>query len=285
MEMSDFDEVLERLVGDPGFASALAADPGRVLAGYRLSDDEVALLRTQLGGDSTDHVVEIRTNQSSAFGLLGSLAGVFRAGLPGIGDQVGSSGLGQAPGPGTTGMGVADATGMVVADATSGMGMNPHATGVYPPPPAPDSYMPPMPGDESGVSGFSGQTADGTDAAAASGADPAGQAGFGAAAAQPPQPAAGVAPPADYHTRVDVDGDGRWDTHIAVGRADGGVEIYVDRDGDGRADFVGHDLNADGLVESADYDKNADGFFEKTMYDDNGDGWLDRTIHHKPPGH
>jgi hypothetical protein len=60
--MSDFDEVLERLVGDPAFASALAADPGRALAGYRLSDDEVALLHTQVGGDSRDGVVEARTN-------------------------------------------------------------------------------------------------------------------------------------------------------------------------------------------------------------------------------
>jgi hypothetical protein len=60
--MTDFDEVLGRLVGDPAFASAPAADPGRALAGYRLSDDEVALLHTQVGGDSRDGVVEARTN-------------------------------------------------------------------------------------------------------------------------------------------------------------------------------------------------------------------------------
>ena len=120
---------------------------------------------------------------------------MFQAGLPGIGDQVGRSGLGPAPGSGTTGMGI--------ADAVSGM-TNPRAT--YLAAPAPDSYLPPMPGDA------------------------AGQAGLGGAPIEPSQPA-GAAAPDDYRTRVDVDGDGHWETHIAVGRADGGVEIYVDGDG------------------------------------------------------
>jgi hypothetical protein len=75
-----------------------------------------------------------------------------------------------------------------------------------------------------------------------------------------------------------VDGDGDWDRHILVGRRDGGVNILVDANRDGRGDFVGHDDDADGLVDSAEYDKNHDGVFEKTMYDDDGDGWLDRTV-------
>ncbi len=65
-----------------------------------------------------------------------------------------------------------------------------------------------------------------------------------------------------------------------LGRGDGGVDILVDNDRDGRVDFVGHDTDGDGLVNSADYDKDGDGFFEKTMHDDNGDGWMDRTVPH-----
>ena len=67
------------------------------------------------------------------------------------------------------------------------------------------------------------------------------------------------------------------------GRADGGVDILVDLDGDGKTDFVGHDVDADRTVDSADYDKNHDGFFEKRMYDDDGDGWLDRSVRRTPP--
>ena len=37
--MSDFDTVLERLVTDPSFKSALAADPTGTLAGYQLSEE------------------------------------------------------------------------------------------------------------------------------------------------------------------------------------------------------------------------------------------------------
>lgn len=49
--MSDFDAVLERLLTDPAFAAALAADPAAALAGYRLDSDEVRLLHTQVGAD------------------------------------------------------------------------------------------------------------------------------------------------------------------------------------------------------------------------------------------
>ena len=46
--MSDFEAVLERLLGDPGFQSALASDPSRALSGYTLSDEERELLHTQV---------------------------------------------------------------------------------------------------------------------------------------------------------------------------------------------------------------------------------------------
>ena len=62
------------------------------------------------------------------------------------------------------------------------------------------------------------------------------------------------------------------------GRRDGGVDILVDLNGDGRADFIGHDKDRDWTVDSADYDKDHDGVFEKRMYDDDGDGLLDRSV-------
>ncbi|MEV0561879.1 hypothetical protein [Dactylosporangium sp. NPDC050588] len=86
----------------------------------------------------------------------------------------------------------------------------------------------------------------------------------------------GQAPTDGYHTRVDWDGDGRWDQHTYVNRADGGVDIVVDTDGDGRAEFVGHDTDRDGLINSSEIDTNRDGVMDQRYEDLNGDGWLDR---------
>src|SRR5204863_155935 len=75
--MSDFDAVLERLVTDPAFKSALAADPATALAGYQLSGDEVELLRSQVSaGDAGERTVETRTSKASMMGLLGQLGGM-----------------------------------------------------------------------------------------------------------------------------------------------------------------------------------------------------------------
>ena len=82
-------------------------------------------------------------------------------------------------------------------------------------------------------------------------------------------------PATDYHARIDADGDGRWDGYSAVRHADGSVDVYEDRNGDGQIDFVGHDRNGDGILESADYDENFDGNLETHMTDTNGDGWMD----------
>jgi len=87
-----------------------------------------------------------------------------------------------------------------------------------------------------------------------------------------------IAPPKGYHNRVDADGDGRLDKSTYRGREDGGVDILVDLNRDGRTDFVGHDVDLDNRVDSAEYDKDHDGVYEKKMYDDNGDGWLDRSV-------
>ncbi|MEU4238122.1 hypothetical protein [Actinoplanes sp. NPDC026619] len=83
--------------------------------------------------------------------------------------------------------------------------------------------------------------------------------------------------PKGYHNRVDADGDGDLDKATYRGDGHGGAEILVDLDGDGKADFIGHDTDLDNRVDFAEYDKDHNGVFEKTMYDDNGDGYLDRT--------
>lgn len=87
-----------------------------------------------------------------------------------------------------------------------------------------------------------------------------------------------LAPPKGYDNEVDADGDGTLDEATYRGRADGGVDILVDVNGDGRVDFVGADTDLDNRVDFADYDKNRDGVFEKRLIDDDGDGFLDRAL-------
>jgi hypothetical protein len=87
-----------------------------------------------------------------------------------------------------------------------------------------------------------------------------------------------AAPPADYHNRVDADGDGHLDQATYRGDGHGGAEILVDLDHDGHTDFIGHDTDLDNRVDFADYDKNHDGVFEKRMIDDDNDGLLDRAF-------
>jgi hypothetical protein len=105
----------------------------------------------------------------------------------------------------------------------------------------------------------------------------AGEPAFGQSAAGAVRGVAGVMPPTGYRNRVDADGDGDLDKATYRGDGEGGAEIRVDLDRDGRTDFVGHDTDLDNRVDFADYDKDHDGFFEKRMYDDDGDGYLDRA--------
>src|SRR6266545_3326047 len=125
--MSDFDAVLERLVADPGFRAALAADPARALAGYRLSADEVELLHAQLDtGTGGNRHVEQRTSKASLFGLLSPLAGGAGLGTPTDGGTGGGSSFGGASqvgfGDGAQfGLGEAGVSG-VGAAAQAGMG-------------------------------------------------------------------------------------------------------------------------------------------------------------------
>jgi hypothetical protein len=246
--MSDFDTVLERLVTDPPFAAALAADPASALAGYRLDADETALLCSQVGADcGGQSAVEQRTTKSSTFGLIGSMLS-FAESVPGLmpgGDAAprATSGLGQAPGGSHQGGWGAS---VPVADAQTGLG-GPSATSGLGDAPAARSGL----GERGTVYGSTARIS-----------------------AQEQE----IAPPKGYRNSVDADGDGTWDEATYRGRADGGVDILVDLDGDGRTDFVGHDVDADRTVDSADYDKDGDGFFEKRMHDDDGDGLLDRTV-------
>ncbi|WP_157241077.1 hypothetical protein [Catenuloplanes japonicus] len=257
--MRSFDDALERLITDPAFAAALAADPDRALSGYALSPDEAALLRSQVAsgpGDGVQSAVEARTNQSSVFGLFN---------LDGFGTAPPSSdGFGAAPPHSVTGG--AAPTGYSITGGTA-----PHSvTGGA----APTGYSLAGGAASSGfgeappaAQGFGGELQ-------GFGGDlPAAQGPGGLPAAQ----GAGDLPvPEGYQTRVDADGDGTWDAHTVRGRPGGGVEILVDRDGDGRADFIGHDVDADGIVDFADYDVDRDGTVDERLTDTDGDGWLDR---------
>jgi hypothetical protein len=213
--MSDFDEVLERLVTDPAFQAALRADPEAALRAYRLDPQERALLQAQLdSGPGVDHAVEERVSKSGVFGLVGPVVSGFGLGAASAGTP---------------------AFGTIRDEAVASFGQSgPEGRGYFGTidnPSAPSHHS----------------SAAGTQAVG-------------------------------YETWIDADGDGRGDRYRAVERGDGGVDLYVDRDGDGVVDFIGHDYNRDGLVDKADYDTDGDGVMDTRLVDVNGDGWLDREV-------
>jgi len=248
--MSDFDAALERLMVDPAFKAALARDPASALAGYRLAPDELEILCAQVDtGTGGERQVEDRTSKASMFGLVAPIGDGIGSGL---GDLIrgGGSAGGMAPGGGT---GAASFTGDSFSGSSTAGGTTDGGTSF------------------GGTPQFSGSsTAGGTHGF---GETPT----FGTADADAPA-TSGRAPVDNYSTRVDADGDGRWDRHTVVSRADGGVDIVVDRDGDGRAEFVGHDLDRDGLIDEASTDSDRDGRLDTRWVDDDGDGWLDRRV-------
>jgi hypothetical protein len=255
--MSDFDAVLERLLTEPSFAAALAADPDATLSGYRLDAGEVELLRSQVSADSGggSAAVETRTNKSSTFGLFSAFADIGHS-LSGAGSGGGAAqGFGDAPGGGSGG---GSAGQPWQPSAHSGFGSAPHGDGGDGVPSASsglgDAPRSGLGGPQASESGLLGRVI---------------------------HEAEQVAPPKGYHPHIDANGDGHWDKATFIGTKGDGVEILVDVNHDGHADFVGHDTNGDGLVDYADYDKDDNGVFEKRMYDVNGDGWLDRTVWHK----
>jgi hypothetical protein len=240
--MGDFDDVLERLLVDPGFKAALAADPGRALAGYRLADDERELLYAQVSTDTGgDRQVERRETKAGLFGLLSPLTGGF-GGDSGVGTATGHA-AGAAAGIGASATGLTPSDSLAHLVTSGGGGQDDLGNLVVP--------------DDPG-----------------SGVGPLG-------AGMPDLPGhgeLGAAPPVDYHPHVDVNGDGRWDQYTAQGRTDGGVDVAADMDHDGRTDFVGHDDDRDGYIDRADYDRDGDGRLETHMTDVDGDGWMDRTV-------
>ncbi|WP_433056809.1 hypothetical protein [Dactylosporangium sp. CS-033363] len=326
--MSDFDEVLERLLGDPAFKAQLAADPAGTLAGYRLSPDELDILQSQVGEAGGQAHVEQRTSKASMFGVFSSigsgLGDVLHHGGGISGHGLGSSGadmgqrmhdvVEQQSGGRHAAIEPADqGGGSTIGHAVQDAGAGRHSVGT-----SHLEYHSETHYSESHSSGtvyhastYSGATGgtphepDGGAAGAAAGlagyqpgdqagggigaglsdigqhAGPTGGGGVGGGLAGVAQQAGhaqvpGQAPTDGYHTRVDWDGDGRWDQHTYVNRADGGVDIVVDSDGDGRPEFVGHDTDRDGLINSSEVDTNRDGVMDARYEDLNGDGWLDR---------
>ncbi len=215
--MSDFDDVLERLLTDPVFQATLRANPEAALAGYQLDAEERQLLASQVDlSAGEERTVEMRVSKSGVMGLVGPVVSAF----------------------GLTGQ-------PVEASGQGAFGLAPRDEGLLDP-------------------GGPKQTFGSVHATEVFGQSPGGP--------------ASTVEAVGYHTSVDVDGDGHWDANTAYERGDGGVDIRVDRDGDGVAEFVGHDLNRDGLVDSADYDTDGDGVLDTRMAVDNGDGWMDRSI-------
>src|SRR2546427_11297638 len=106
-QMSDFDDVLERLLTDPSFQTALAANPDAARARYPLDADERRLLGAQLvTGAGAERTVEMRATKSGVMGLLGPVVSAFgvAAGSQSVGAAPTASGVfGDAPGTGGTG--------------------------------------------------------------------------------------------------------------------------------------------------------------------------------------
>lgn len=76
--MTDLNDVLERLMTDPGFRQQLKDDPSSALAGYDLDDSEMNLLRSQVTEEAgAGGSVEQRTSKSA---LGGALFGLFGGG-------------------------------------------------------------------------------------------------------------------------------------------------------------------------------------------------------------
>ncbi|HZN75502.1 MAG TPA: hypothetical protein VFC00_28040 [Micromonosporaceae bacterium] len=261
--MSDFDAVLERLLTDPSFAARLAADRSAALAGYRLDPQELELLSAQVGGDAGgEHIVEVRESKASMFGLLAPLAGAVGFGA------ASHSGFGAATPPASDGFGSAADAGFGPASDSQGFGAGADASEGFGAAPGTEEDIP----DGSLIGG---ELADliGQDMPSLGG-------DTGPQPELPPDPnqmPTGL-PTTDYRTKVDVDGDGHWDQHAYRERADGGVDIMVDQNRDGTADWIAIDYDRDGLIEQADWDRDKDGRFETHFFDDDGDGWLDRKV-------
>jgi len=299
--MTDFDTVLERLIADPRFKAHFAADPASALAGYELAPDERELLLSQYAaGSGGQRQVEQRTSKASLFGLLSPLSGMGSAAADaahggGSGTDVShfsstsytsyhssssSYSSGGAHSYGSVGEGGSGHGILGGADFERGHDGLSAAPASFEP--AGQSGLSAAPDAQSGMDAQSGLSAAPDAYSGFGAADP--QSGL-SAAPDPGPPGAGgiggsasVAPVGDYHARVDVQGDGKWDAHTYSARADGGIDINVDLNHDGRADFVGVDHDRDGLIDESYMDFNHDGKMDAHYVDTNHDGWLDKRV-------
>jgi hypothetical protein len=81
--MSDFDGPLERLLLDPEFKAALAANPDRILAGYHLDPEQRRVLLTQVSTETGNGLkVEERISKAGMAGLLSAFSEGAAAGGP-----------------------------------------------------------------------------------------------------------------------------------------------------------------------------------------------------------
>jgi hypothetical protein len=265
--VSDFDVALERLVSDPAFREALAADPQRALAGYRLSPDELEVLTSQLDtGSGGQRHVEQRTSKASLFGLLSPMSGAGGFLADGSGGSFGAD---------------AHSGASFGADVHSGasFGADVHSGASF----GADAHS----GASFGADAHSGASfGPGATSGASFGAEeyqPRHSSGLGETVARAGDYMSdgGVDEPVlddsgqAYHTRVDANGDGRWDQFTTIDRGGRGVDLAVDRNHDGRVDWVGHDLDRDGLIDQASVDHDYDGTLETRWVDRDGDGWMD----------
>jgi len=86
----------------------------------------------------------------------------------------------------------------------------------------------------------------------------------------------------EYHTHVDIHGDGHWD-HVAYPEhPDGSVTITGDENHDGHIDFIATDRNHDGIIESAMYDDNHDGTMDTLWTADSHGRLVKHTSIHIP---
>jgi hypothetical protein len=269
--MSDFDTVLERILSDPPFKAAFAADPAAALTGYHLAPDERELLLSQYASDAGgQHTVEQRTSKASLFGILSPLSGmgssVADAAHHGGGSGTEISHFSSTSYTSYHSSSTSYSSGPAPAYGDVGSGGAGHGllSGTH------------LEGSE-GQGGLSAASLEAQQGQSGLSAAPDVQSGLGAATAQGGG-GTGAPPVGDYHTRVDVQGDGKWDAHTYTARADGGVDINVDLNHDGKADFVGVDHDRDGLIDESYMDFNHDGKMDAHYVDTNHDGWLDKKV-------
>ena len=276
--MSDFDAALERLVSEPAFRDALATDPQRALAGYRLSPDELEVLTSQLDtGSGGQRHVEQRTSKASLFGLLSPMSG-----MGGFAHR--------------RGRGRAAAFGAPADRSTVG-----RARASAPTTASPARVSAPTPG-RARASGRTGQVA-ATGPGASFGDDGSSQASFGDETTHSTGPGTAVRGWADggprrrLHERRRGRGAAWTWTAARPGRRTtpgstptataGGTSSPRSTAAAGAStspstatttagvDWVGHDLDRDGLIDEASVDHNYDGTLETRWVDQDGDGWMD----------